>query len=74
MFNSYMLFRPLDSRPFFNFNSFDDLNGLDRRSCLGDYAVHDGLPLNPLGRTGMVGRGSLLYWGPNQVYEIAFTK
>lgn len=66
--------RPIDTRPFINFNSFDDINGLDRRSCLGDYAVLDCLPLNPLGRTGIAGRGSLPYWGPNQVYEIAFTR
>jgi hypothetical protein len=23
------------------------------------------MPLNPIGRTGLCGRGSLLYWGPN---------
>jgi hypothetical protein len=26
---------------------------------------YDGLPLNPIGRTGLQGRGILLRWGPN---------
>lgn len=66
--------RPIDARPFINFNSFDDINGLDRRSCLGEYTVQDFIPLNPLGRTGIIGRGTLFYWGPNHIYEIAFTR
>ncbi|XP_006876843.1 PREDICTED: transient receptor potential cation channel subfamily M member 2 [Chrysochloris asiatica] len=46
--------------------SYNTVDGLvDRRSFHGPYAVCDGLPLNPMGRTGLRGRGSLSYFGPN---------
>ncbi|GFW80478.1 nudt9 [Trichonephila clavipes] len=53
-------------------------NGLDRRSYKKgneiEYAVVDGFPLNPKGRTGLRGRGSLHYWGPNHTVEIILTR
>jgi len=55
------------------FNIFDELNDVERRSCLGNYPVVDNIPLNPRGRTGIKGRGSLLYWGPNHFVELVFT-
>ncbi|GFS55548.1 ADP-ribose pyrophosphatase, mitochondrial [Trichonephila inaurata madagascariensis] len=57
-------------------NEFD--NGLDRRSYEKGkeikYAVVDGLPINPKGRTGLRGRGSLCYWGPNHSAEVILTR
>lgn len=48
---------------------------LDRRSFTaagegGPYAIRDGLPLNPAGRTGLAGRGALPLWGPNKVLHL----
>ena len=37
----------------------------DRRSYEGRYMVQYSLPLNPVGRTGLSGRGQLPRWGPN---------
>ena len=34
----------------------------------------DGRPLNPYGRTGMVGRGLLGKWGPNHVADPIITR
>ena len=47
------------------FNGFDDGEDVDRRSYLRMYHVVDGIPQNPVGRTGVVGRGVLGRWGPN---------
>lgn len=47
---------------------------VDRVSCSGQYAVVDGRPLNPLGRTGYTGRGVLLRWGPNRARYYAVTR
>uniref|UniRef100_T1IZ08 Uncharacterized protein n=1 Tax=Strigamia maritima TaxID=126957 RepID=T1IZ08_STRMM len=33
-----------------------------------------GLPINPLGRTGLRGRGALLRWGPNHAIYLAITR
>ena len=57
-----------------DFNQLDNQYDVDRRSCLGKYAIHDGIPLNPLGRTGLKGRGSLIFWGPNHAIEAIFTR
>ncbi|CAF3569738.1 unnamed protein product [Rotaria socialis] len=48
-----------------HFNAID--GAVDRRSVYQYYDVRedDGLPLNPIGRTGLQGRGVLLRWGPN---------
>ena len=47
------------------FNECDIVNKYDRTSYLGQYKVVNGLPLNPKGRTGMIGRGLLGRYGPN---------
>lgn len=45
----------INQRPFLNFNSFDYVNEIDRKSCLGEYFLEHGLPKNPKGRTGIEG-------------------
>lgn len=47
------------------FNDIDTERKVSRISYTGHYKVEDGLPLNPIGRTGIVGRGALGRWGPN---------
>ncbi|CAF0919426.1 unnamed protein product [Brachionus calyciflorus] len=69
-----LLKKPENLRPKIKFNRFDNESGLDRTSCLGEYIVRNGIPLNPHGRQGISGRGSLYFWGPNQFYEIIFTR
>lgn len=49
-------------------------SGLDRRSYEGSYLVEDGYPLNPVGRTGLKGRGSLGKWGPNHAADCIVTR
>ncbi|CAF4693941.1 unnamed protein product [Rotaria sp. Silwood1] len=53
-----------------HFNTID--GAVDRRSVYQHYHIreHDGLPLNPIGRTGLQGRGILLRWGPNIYHYI----
>ncbi|ELV10344.1 Transient receptor potential cation channel subfamily M member 2 [Tupaia chinensis] len=46
----------------------------DRQSFHGTYAVCAGLPLNPMGRTGLRGRGILSYFGPNHVLHPVVTR
>ena len=53
------------------FNEFDHKNRCDRRSHHGEYKVildttfNVKVPLNPVGRTGIIGRGHLGHWGRN---------
>eukprot|EP00116_Pleurobrachia_bachei_P003410 sb/3463672/ len=47
---------------------------IDRTSHHGKYSVIDGVPRNHKGRTGMVGRGSLLRWGPNHAADTIVTR
>ncbi|KAL6266250.1 hypothetical protein P5V15_003111 [Pogonomyrmex californicus] len=49
---------------------------VNRKSFMGrDYVVNaDGLPLNPVGRTGVVGRGLLGRWGPNHAADPIVTR
>lgn len=55
--------------------SYNAVDGLtDRRSFHGAYAVREGLPLNPMGRTGLRGRGSLRYFGPNHQLHPVITR
>ncbi|KAM7248783.1 hypothetical protein CapIbe_000822 [Capra ibex] len=55
--------------------SYNAVDGpLDRRSFHGVYAVRDGLPLNPMGRTGLRGRGDLSYFGPNHTLQPVITR
>ncbi|XP_030770533.1 transient receptor potential cation channel subfamily M member 2 isoform X2 [Rhinopithecus roxellana] len=54
------------------YNMVDGLR--DRRSFHGPYAVQAGLPLNPMGRTGLRGRGSLSCFGPNHTLYSMVTR
>ncbi|KAM9290570.1 transient receptor potential cation channel subfamily M member 2-like, partial [Gastrophryne carolinensis] len=47
---------------------------LDLRSCCGTYPVQDGLPLNPMGRTGLRGAGGLRWLGPNHSLHPVLTR
>ncbi|VFV24180.1 transient receptor potential cation [Lynx pardinus] len=55
--------------------SYNAVDGpIDRRSFHGVYVVQDGLPLNPMGRTGLRGRGSLGCFGPNHTLQPVITR
>lgn len=41
---------------------------------MGVYEVRDGLPINPMGRTGLMGRGQLGRWGPNHAGDPIVTR
>jgi ADP-ribose pyrophosphatase len=56
----------------FRFNEVD--GKVDRRSFMGKYEVLDGVPRNPVGRTGMAGRGLLGKWGPNHAADPIVTR
>jgi len=45
----------------------DNKEGVNRQSDVSEYAIVDGQPLNPKGRTGLTGRGELERWGPNHI-------
>jgi len=47
---------------------------IDRRSHLGKISIVDGRPLNPIGRTGISGRGQLGKWGPNHAADPVVTR
>ncbi|CDW53346.1 hypothetical protein TTRE_0000161001 [Trichuris trichiura] len=50
-------------------------NGVDRSSyVVRKYKVKRGFPRNPLGRTGIAGRGSLQRWGPNHLVMVVIRK
>ena len=53
-------------------NEFD--GSVDRRSHLGKYSIVNGLPRNPIGRTGLTGRGLLGRWGPNHAADPIVTR
>lgn len=36
---------------------------------MGTYKIENGYPLNPIGRTGIIGRGVLGRWGPNHAAD-----
>ncbi|KHJ43187.1 hypothetical protein D918_06754 [Trichuris suis] len=38
------------------------------------YKVREGLPLNPLGRTGIAGRGYLPRWGPTHLVKVILVR
>ncbi|XP_013398789.1 transient receptor potential cation channel subfamily M member 2 [Lingula anatina] len=49
-----------------SFNEYDKTYKVNRKSFEGQYKIDkNGLPLNPKGRTGLMGRGLLGRWGPN---------
>lgn len=55
---------------------YNEVDGkVDRRSFSGKYSIEDnGVPRNPMGRTGMVGRGLLGRWGPNHAADPIVTR
>ncbi|KAF5399657.1 hypothetical protein PHET_07055 [Paragonimus heterotremus] len=56
-----------------NFNQIDGT--VDRTSFMGIYQLDSNrLPLNPRGRTGICGRGSLGRWGPNHAADPIVTR
>ncbi|XP_043261643.1 ADP-ribose pyrophosphatase, mitochondrial [Colletes gigas] len=56
-----------------NWNSFDEK--VNRKSFTGDYVINEeGYPLNPVGRTGIIGRGLLGRWGPNHAADPIVTR
>ncbi|XP_073350270.1 ADP-ribose pyrophosphatase, mitochondrial [Pagrus major] len=54
------------------FNTVD--GGVDRTSFEGPYKEDKGKPLNPRGRTGVIGRGLLGRWGPNHAADPIVTR
>ncbi|CAH2306513.1 transient receptor potential cation channel subfamily M member 2 isoform X1, partial [Pelobates cultripes] len=54
---------------------YNTLDGsINRQSYCDTYVVEDGLPLNPIGRTGLKGRGSLSWFGPNHAMHFIITQ
>ncbi|XP_062614395.1 transient receptor potential cation channel subfamily M member-like 2 isoform X2 [Saccostrea cucullata] len=66
--------KPADRIGKINFNEYDKKNLCDRKSYWGTYEVRDGLPLNPAGRTGIIGRGLLGRYGPNHCGDPIVTR
>lgn len=55
-----------------NWNRID--GPVNRISNSGDYEVKNSYPLNPFGRTGIIGRGLLGRWGPNHAADSLVTR
>lgn len=53
-------------------NSVD--GNVSRISYMGQYKIVNGYPLNPIGRTGISGRGVLGRWGPNHAADPVVTR
>ena len=54
---------------------FNCLDGATNRvSFVKKYDLVDGVPLNPIGRTGLCGRGKLGKWGPNHAADPIVTR
>ncbi|XP_063694894.1 ADP-ribose pyrophosphatase, mitochondrial-like isoform X2 [Bolinopsis microptera] len=65
---------PMDS-PKVRVPAYNQLDGpVDRRSHHGNYKLDEGVPRNPRGRTGMIGRGVLGRWGPNHTATPIITR
>ncbi|XP_065053971.1 transient receptor potential cation channel subfamily M member-like 2 isoform X2 [Rhopilema esculentum] len=64
----------MEPKPVLPFNSYDHKEKTNRESFLGTYEVVDNLPRNPMGRTGIVGRGLLGKWGPNHAVDPVVTR
>lgn len=52
-----------------NIFNWNKLTTIDRTSIMGKYEVIHGVPQNPVGRTGIKGRGRLGKWGPNHAAD-----
>ncbi|XP_060065040.1 transient receptor potential cation channel subfamily M member-like 2 [Ylistrum balloti] len=64
----------LQSSKSLSFNEYDQEYTVDRRSVLGKYKVVGRIPRNPIGRTGVIGRGCLAVWGPNHEKRLIITR
>ncbi|XP_066991481.2 ADP-ribose pyrophosphatase, mitochondrial [Anabrus simplex] len=53
-------------------NSID--GSINRKSHTGEYTIKERRPLNPVGRTGLAGRGILGRWGPNHAADPIVTR
>lgn len=53
-------------------NSLD--GNISRASYTGQYKIVNSYPQNPIGRTGIVGRGVLGRWGPNHAADPVVTR
>lgn len=54
---------------------WNSLDGkVSRKSHMGPYQIEDGYPQNPVGRTGICGRGILGRWGPNHAADPVVTR
>lgn len=62
---------PVNPWQIFNWNKITET---DRRSHMGSYNVVHGRPQNPVGRTGIAGRGKLGKWGPNHAVDPIVTR
>lgn len=62
------------ARPPLAYNVLDEEYHVNRASHMGAYRVKHGLPLNPMGRTGMIGRGLLGRFGPNHAADPIVTR
>ncbi|XP_046840253.1 ADP-ribose pyrophosphatase, mitochondrial-like [Xenia sp. Carnegie-2017] len=60
--------------PPFQYNSKDCHYNVDRTSFTGEYEIIEYRPRNPIGRTGMTGRGLLGRWGPNHAADPIVTR
>uniref|UniRef100_A0A1B6DPX1 Nudix hydrolase domain-containing protein n=1 Tax=Clastoptera arizonana TaxID=38151 RepID=A0A1B6DPX1_9HEMI len=47
---------------------------VNRKSFISDYEIRENFPINPMGRTGLTGRGILGKWGPNHAADPIVTK
>lgn len=55
--------------------SWNSIDGcVNRISLTGNYEIKNGYPLNPCGRTGLMGRGVLGRWGPNHAADPIVTR
>lgn len=54
---------------------WNELDGtVNRKSHNGVYEIQNGFPQNPIGRTGLKGRGLLGRWGPNHAADPVVTR
>ncbi|ELU07292.1 hypothetical protein CAPTEDRAFT_36208, partial [Capitella teleta] len=61
--------------PAFPQPKWNDLDGkINRKSHSGPYEIIDKVPRNPVGRTGVCGRGCLGRWGPNHAADPIVTR
>lgn len=56
------------------FNEFSRESGINRKSHDGHFEINDARPQNPIGRTGISGRGELPNWGPNHAVDPIITR